>query len=319
MTRGAVQYARVMMRRLALPVVLLLLSPVVAAAQPSAPAGPSARTKDGWAALRAAKFELPAGERAFDLLREMNALLASTDPFLRDNVAYEAAVRWIYVAPALSAGEQRQILSMWLANLRDGIGQDTGDGVFKRSFSALTLSVLASRDNAAPFLTQAEFDGFVDAMVQYLAEERDARGYDRAKGWIHAAAHTADTLKFLARNTKLAPAQQARLLAAVDAKCASSDAVFAWGEDERLAQVIASLGRRVDLDTAAFEAWLAAIVTRRAALWGGAPAIDPAKYPEVQNLKMVLRAAYVALALDADPAPGSAAAGMLLRTLRTLR
>ena len=304
------------MKSSVLPLIFVVAFSVPAAAQPAAR---PERTKADWTALRAAKFELPAGERAIDVLREMNALLASPDPFLRDNVAYEAAARLIYFAPSLSADEQRQILAIWIANLRHGIGETSGDAVFKRSFSALNLSVLASRDNAAPFLTQAEFDGFLDATLGYLAAERDMRGYDAAKGWIHTAAHTADVMKFLARNTKLTPAQQGRILSAIDAKSASAGAVFAWGEDERLGQVVASLGRRTDLDKAAFEAWLAGITARRTALWASAPAIDPAKYPEVQNLKMILRSAYVALAADADPGQGKEAAGMLLRTLKALR
>jgi hypothetical protein len=294
---------------------------LIGAAMPAAaqPAPTPSRTKADWAALRDARWSLPAGERAFDVLREMNALIGSTDPFLRDNVAYEAAARWIYSAPALSDDEQRQLLAIWTANLRDGIGQSSGDGVFKRSFSALNLSVIAARDNAAPFLRQPEYDAFLDAALQYLADERDMRGYDSTRGWIHTAAHTADVLKFLARNTKLAPAAQTRILNAIDAKCASAGAVFTWAEDERLAQVVASLARRVDLDKPALEAWLATIVTRRNALWASAPAIDPARFHDVQNLKMVLRAAYVALSLDADSAPGKDAAGMLLSTLKALR
>jgi hypothetical protein len=249
----------------------------------------------------------------------MNGLLASTDPFLRDNVAYEAAARLIYTASSLSPEEQRQILAMWVANLRVGLGEATGDAAFTRSFSALNLSILAARDNAAPFLEQIEFDRFLDATLDYFAKERDTRGYDESKGWIHAAAHTADVLKFLARSPKLSSAAQPRILSAIDAKCAGFGDVFRWAEDERLAQVVAAVARRSDLDRATFNAWLASIGRRRAAMWANAPAIDVSKYPEVQNLKMVLRAAYVALSLDADPAPGRESAAAILATLKGLR
>jgi len=109
------------------------------------------------------------------------------------------------------------------------------------------------------------------------------------------------------------------MLAALDAKCASFGEVFRWAEDERLAQIVASLARRPDLDRAAFDAWLATIGPRRAALWSAAPAIDPARFAEVQNLKLLLRAAYVALSLDVDPAPSRGAVEALLRTLKALR
>jgi hypothetical protein len=289
------------------------------AVQQAAETPAAARSRAEWAALRDAKFAVPAGRTAFELLNEMNRLLGSSDPFLRDNVAYEAAARWIYTDAALTADEQRRILGMWTANLGAGLGEASGDAAFKRSFSALSLSVMAARENAAPFLTQEEFDRFLGDMLDYFARERDTRGFDATRGWIHAAAHTADVLKFLARSPKLTPAGQARILAAIDAKCAAFGQVFAWAEDERLAQVVASLARRPDFDRAGFEAWLASIGPRRAALWSAAPAIDPAKFPEVQNLKLVLRAAYVALSLDADPAPGAQASGALRTALRSLR
>ena len=40
-----------------------------------------------------------------------------------------------------------------------------------------------------------------DALA-YLAAELDLRGIEPRVGWIHATAHTADLLKFLARNPR---------------------------------------------------------------------------------------------------------------------
>ena len=303
-------------------IVLFLTGAAFAPTAPVAQAGPGgqARSREAWTALRDAKFAVPAGETASGLLREMNALLASTDPFLRDNVAYEAAARWIYTDGLLSPDEQRAILSQWTANLREGLGEAEGDAVFLRSFSALNLSIVAARDNREPFLTKPEFDAFLDAMLAYFEGERDARGYEPAKGWVHAAAHTADALKFLARNTKLDAAQQARLLAAIDAKARDFGAVFQWAEDARIADVLVSLAARADFDQAAFEAWLATIPPRRKALWANAPAIDAARFPEVQNLTLVLRAALAALSMPAEIPPQAAAARTsIIATLRALR
>src|SRR5688500_18250356 len=131
-----------------LSVVYLVLSAHIAflasGANQQAPAA-GGRSRAEWAALRDTKFAVPAGKSAFELLREMDALVGSSDPFLRDNVAYEAAARLIYTAAALSAEEQRQILAMWTGNLRGGLGDPAGDAAFKRSFSALNLSVMAAR------------------------------------------------------------------------------------------------------------------------------------------------------------------------------
>jgi len=285
----------------------------------SGPAETGGKTRAEWVALRDANFAVPAGQTPIGLLRQMNALLGSTDPFLRDNVAYEAATRWIYTTGVLSADEQREVLKMWTSNLQGGLGEPSGDAVFRRSFSALNLSIIAARENAAPFLTQAEFDSFLAAMLDYLARERDTRGYDATRGWIHTAAHTADVLKFLARNPKLNVASQARLLAAIDEKCRGFGAVFQWGEDARLAQVIVSLARRADFDKAALDAWLTAVRNRRTELWKQAPAIDPQEFVSVQNLTLVLRAAYVSLSIEPIAPASEPARAALIDTLRALR
>src|SRR5690606_14002233 len=299
-----------------------LCSILVTAAPLSIPAADSqgARPRAFWEDLRASGFAVPAGKTAFELLREMNALVGSTDPFLRDNVTYEAAAKWIYTDGLLSADEQRAVLAMWTANLRQGIGETDGPQVFLRSFSALNLSIVAARDIRAPFLTRAEFDAFFDATIDYFARERDVRGYLPDTGWVHAAAHTADTLKFLARNTKLDAAQQARLLAAMDAKARDFGGVFQWAEDARLADVLVSLAVRADVDQAAFDTWLATIPPRKAALWANAPAIDAARFPEVQNLTLILRSALTSLMLPTDLPPQAVAARTsIIATLRALR
>ena len=301
------------MRQLALCLLIGL------SAVPSFAQAPREKTRAEWIALRDAKFALPEGRRAIDVLKEMNALLASTDWVLRDQVAYEAAAKWIGSSGLLSDADLRQVLAMWTSNLQVGLGTRDDDRVFQRSFSALNLSLLAARDNTAPFLTQEEFVRFLGDTLDYFERERDTRGYDAGKGWIHAAAHTADVLKFLARNPKLKPADQKRLLTALDGTCTNFGGVFQWGEDERIGQVVASLARRPDLDRVTFEAWLSTIPPRYKMLWANAPAVDPERFPKVENLKLVLRAAYVALSLDKDPAPGKEAAAAILATLRAMR
>jgi uncharacterized protein DUF2785 len=46
------------------------------------------------------------------------------------------------------------------------------------------------------------------AALAYLRDERDTRGFDPAKGWIHSTAHTADLVAALARNPQFTPADQ---------------------------------------------------------------------------------------------------------------
>jgi hypothetical protein len=285
----------------------------------SGPAEVAGKSRAEWVALRESNFTVPAGQTPIALLRQMNALIGSTDPYLRDVVSYEAAARWIYTNGALSSDEQREILTLWISNLQGGLGETGGDAVFRRSFSALNLSVIAARENAAPFLSQSEFDGFLTNMLNYLAREKDTRGYEGEHGWIHATAHTADVLKFLTRSPKLVVPAQARVLSGIDEKCRSFGSVFQWGEDARLAQVIVSLAKRSDFDKPALDAWLTAVRDRRTALWKQAPAIDPVEFARVQNLTMVLRAAYVSLSIEPIVPAAEPARAALIDTLRALR
>jgi hypothetical protein len=281
------------MIRIALVLSLLILSFI-----PEASAEPE-RARDFWVALVANGFEVPAGEKPFELLVEMNALLASPDPVLRDDVAYGAAVRWVYRKRVLSGEQQKQLVAMWTANLTKGLRDGRPEDAYRRSFSALNLSIMAALDNEATFLSADEHAKLLSDGLAYLEAEPDRRGYDVAAGWLHATAHTADLLKFLARSPKLAKTDQGRLLVAIVKACSSSG-VFAWSEDERLAQVIRSVVRRTDADKPVIEAWLARWPAAHKELWKAAPRIDPAGFAALQNIKMVLRAAYTALAADQD-------------------
>ena len=160
----------------------------------------------------------------------------------------------------MSPAGLRTLLRLWTANLDDGLGSAGDDRVFKRSFSALSLSVIAAADLSAPFLEPREVNAFFDRVLDYFQRERDLRGFDPVHGWMHTVAHTSDTLKFLARNPRLAAGGDVRLLAAVRAKLESHDAVFTWGENDRMALALHSAVRRPDADTAALSAWTQAWV-----------------------------------------------------------
>lgn len=265
-------------------------------------------SRGDWIALAKAGFVVPAGRTAAELLLEMNTLLASPDPVLRDEVAYSAAERWILRDGVVAPDDLRRLQTQWAANLDDGLGTTGDDRVFARSFSALCLSLVAAREVAAPFMTADEVGRFVDRLLDYLARERDLRGYDASRGWIHAVAHTADALKFLARTRHFTPAHGARLLDAVRAKLTATDMVFVWGENDRLAWALHAAVRRPDADGAAFEAWTARWVDDHKALWANGPAVDPAAFARVENAKQVLRSLVAILSMEQTPTPTGDAA-----------
>jgi hypothetical protein len=296
--------------------VVVLVSFATSIVAQTAPA-PPVHDRAFWQHLVDHDARLPDGESAAALLRELSAYLGSPDPTLRDTFAYSLSEAWIYRDQKLAPADLRERLADWQGNLQLGLGEQGTDSVLRRSFSALELSLLAAYDLKAPFLTQAEYDALLGAALDYLAAERDVRGYDPEKGWMHSVAHTADLLKFLARSPRLAPAGQARILSAIAAKLEATGALV-HGEDERLARAVLSLVRRADFDPAAFRAWHSAYPPRQKALWS-TPRLDPAGYAALANAKHLLASLYTLLAQVKDPAPPLVAAREeLLGTLAAL-
>jgi hypothetical protein len=252
-----------------------------------------------WRKLAADQFAVPEGASPGDLLVEASPLLGSPDSTLRDGVAYEAAAEWILRKKIVEPAGLRRLLALWTPNLKSGVGESGDDRILLRSFSALELSVLAARDVQAPHLEPAELKGLVDAALAYLAAERDLRGYDAKKGWMHATAHTADLLKFLARNPRVTAADAARILDGIGAKVRDAGIVFAWGEDERLASAVLAVVRRGDIDAAAWTGFLDGLASSAKGLWDS-PALDVKQFATVQNGKHLLARLHVLLASVPD-------------------
>ncbi|MFT3711351.1 MAG: DUF2785 domain-containing protein [Archangium sp.] len=259
----------------------MLLSLSALAAEPP-------RGKKFWLDLKDAKFTLPAGTKRADVLKDAIALLDNEDPVLRDEVGYGLALQWVYKEQALSAEEQLAFTRALVTRLGE-----IKKPVLGRSFAALSLSMVAGAEVKQPKLDADTWRDIVRAACVELEVESDLRGYDAKLGWIHATAHTADLLKFLARDSRLVPAQQAAIVYAIGKRLERGD-VFAWGEDERLAAVVRSLALRKDVDVKAFEPWVIGLGVRWKKLWEN-PKLDAAEFARLNSTKQVLRAVLVTL------------------------
>ena len=264
-----------------------------------------------WVSLREDGFKVPDGESPSKLALEAAALLGSTDPELRDAIAYEAIETWVYREQRLDAAELERLRLTLIANARRGLGAAVGDELFWRSFSTLALAVLAAEDLKRPFLDAPRFDDLVHLGIDALNNERDLRGYVPGKGWGHATAHCADLLKFLARSHWLRPEQQRLIVDAIAGRLRSAGQVFVWGEDARLAAALTSIARRNDADPAPFDAWFRQLSAEHAALWSGR--FDPARYVPVRAQLNALNA----FAADLESASGAGA--RISQSVRALR
>lgn len=278
------------------------------------------RGQEFWLAL-ARECSIPPGESAAGLVNEAAGLLGSTDPVWRDDIGYGIVAACVYQGQRLSHAERRALVSRLVGNLREGIGRVGDDSVLLRSFSALDLSVLAALELRDAALDDAGYRGLLDAALDYLRDEQDLRGLEAGVGWIHATAHTADLLKFLARDARLGRADQARLLDAVWARMATAGVpVFTHAEDERLAAVIVSLVRREDFDVAQLAPWLDRFVAVERRTWATTPPAADVLAAS-QNTRNLLQSLYVALSMPTpEPTAGQRGAiGPVLETLQKVR
>lgn len=269
------------MRPYKLAVTVLLLSLSALAAEPP-------RGKKFWLDLKDAKFTLPAGTTRAEVLKDAIALLDNEDPVLRDDVGYGLALQWVYKDQALTPEEQAAFTRALLTRLGE-----IKKPVLGRSFAALSLSMVAGAEVKQPKLDADTWRDIVRAACVELEVENDLRGHDAKLGWIHATAHTADLLKFLSRDSRLVPAQQAAIVYALSKRLERGD-VLAWGEDERLAAVVRSLALRKDVDVKIFEPWVIGLGVRWKKLWEN-PKLDREEFARLNSTKQVLRAVLVTL------------------------
>jgi len=257
----------------------------------------AAHPPEFWKAIAKNQFAPPAGADVGALALELCDLFASPDPELRDDIGYSTFVAWVYQKKLLTAAALGPVTASLMRNLRADIGSTGTDAIFRRSFSALALSAVAARDNADPVLDEGGYRSLLDASLEYLGAEKDIRGFDPVKGWMHSAAHTADLLKFLARSRYATVADQTRILDGILAKMTSAP-VFVFGEDERHARAILSIVNRKEFNREAFSAWITR--AKPAPLRDALPPVQALQ--SRQNVKNLL--AKLEVLLSADPAAG---------------
>jgi hypothetical protein len=247
-----------------------------------------------WHSIRDHNYAVPEGFDITDLTLDLLDYLGSPDPDLRDDIAYYTLAYW--VARGHYTPDQLRGLAMQLvANLSVGLGEQETDSVFRRSFSALMLGEIVRRDNKTPFLSPNEVGNLLRWSLEYLADERDLRGYSPEHGWIHAAAHTADLLRMLAQSRFVtANDLETILMALADKITRPTSTIYVHDEDERLVEaVFAVLGRNL-LTRPFLASWLERLV----AVMGLAPKdapFDPETHAAYQNTKHFLRSLYIRL------------------------
>ena len=191
--------------------------------------------------IRDNDFSPPEGINVDSVLDDMTKYIGHTDAELRDRLIYTTFYQWGENKGLITAEKMKQMLDICLSDshLFYGIGEKDTDSVFTRSFSSLVISVAFCMHDETPFLAADDVHVIKEAVLRYVSQEKDYRGYVDSKGWAHSIAHIADVLGNIAScdvDSKHCIGREGvqEVLQAVKTLVCNKEYVYSAEEDERL-------------------------------------------------------------------------------------
>ena len=258
--------------------------------------------KSFWVSIAQNDYRVPADHTLDNLTEIIFSYLSSTDPELRDDIAYIVYANWLK-RHMFSSDVIRSHVDKLLANLDKGIGEAESDTVFLRAFSILLLAEIVHNDNKQPLLDRNYVKKILEKGIWYLGAEKDPRGYVQVKGWAHALAHTADLMLVLARNRFIDAGDLWSVLATISNKMIhSTNHIYVHGEDERLAAAVVEILRRDAISLNQVDAWSNSLLKPDGKDWIRA-SMDEGRNFAFQNTRNLLRSIYFALMKENEDFP----------------
>ena len=225
--------------------------------------------KEFWATLAKNDYAIPAGHTLNELKETLFGYLGSTDPELRDDIAYGVYANWLK-REMFAKEEVRAHINELLANLDKGIGETESDSIFLRTFSVLLLAEIVHNDNKKPLLEKDQIQSILAKGLWYLDAEKDPRGHIPVKGWAHALAHTADLMLVLGKNRNTEKDDLENILQGIAKKLIhSTNWIYIHGEDDRLANAVMIILQRNLVTIDFLGTWLKSF-TEPEQSWNGA-------------------------------------------------
>lgn len=242
---------------------------------------------DFWVSIAKNDYKIPEEYSLKELTNTLFGYLSSTDPELRDDIAYIVYANFLK-RELYSNEDVRTHADELLSNLEKGIGETETDSVFLRTFSVLLLAEIVYNDNKNPLLDKEQVQTILNKGLEYLDAEKDPRGYIPIKGWAHALAHTADLMQELSKSRFVEQSDLEKILQGIASKLVhSSNWVYIHGEDERLANAMEAILQRDLLTMDFLSEWLKSL-TEPDTSWKGAYT-DEAQVKAFTNTRNFLR------------------------------
>jgi len=274
--------------------------------------------KQFWKSIQENDCNIPEGHTVKSLTPELLSFLGSTDPELRDELAYAILVEWVE-DNLYTPDELRQMIAQLSTNLETGIGETETDSIFLRAFSILALALIVYYDNKKSFLKPEEIDEILSNALQYLATEKDPRGYVAGRGWAHALAHTADLLLVLAENKNTSARNLVRILNGIMDKLLNSTKwIYVHGEDDRLSAAVLVVLQRGLLGAPAIKEWLDSLTSPDSDSWKGAWTNEESTRAFF-NVRNFLRSLYLQVRTEDEFPLQDELENIILEAVQTLR
>lgn len=181
--------------------------------------------------------------------------IGTVDPVLRDEIIYQGwnqlleEQRW-------SLEQKRWLLKQIKEQESLFLEIDTvNDAVFTRSFTSLLLVLLIEDHKQKHWLTLEEQQQIIAISLNYMAQEKDNRGFVEGKGWAHAFAHGADLLGSLSQLATLTTEDVVQILNLTSRALIEIDD-FLYSEEARFSIAIIELIKNKKLAEKELKNWI---------------------------------------------------------------
>lgn len=239
--------------RYAITIILLSYSAVSIAACP-----PDGKTQENLLVLKESKWQIADAQQRQQSALNLLDCLASPNPQLRDEIAFEALSFWM--RSELLTTETMQTIRQQLQT-QIAAPRTKNDPGFQQPFAALVLAEVARVDRRKAFMSEAQRQEMVSLAAQYLRSIQDYRGYDEKQGWRHGVAHAADWMMQLSLNPALNKSQHSLMLEALCLKIRNDQHFYQYGEGERLMTPVFYLALRSALTPEEWNDWFDSLLT----------------------------------------------------------
>src|SRR6266498_2611721 len=258
--------------------------------------------KEFWISIAKNDYQVPKEYTLENLTDILLSYLGSTDPELRDDIAYIVYANWLK-REMFSSEIIKSHIDKLLSNLNKGIGETESDTVFLRTFSVLLLAEIVHNDNKKSLLAEEQLRVILDKALWYLDAESDPRGHIPGKGWAHALAHTSDLMLVLARSRNVDEIDLWNMLTAISNKMIhSTNYVYIHGEDERVANAVIEILHRNLIPLDQVESWARFLTQPDGSDWKGAY-VEEGRNRAFQNTRNLVRSIYLTLVAQQDKFP----------------